>query len=193
MAQLFRLNEKWPYPLTPSEYVQRQFHVSFQDDPVAVACRHITGLSTIVWGNDYPHAEGHVPRQPGADREAVRRRPRRRAGRHGRRHPRRAPGLHGVVTGRRSQPRDGGRARLYGVVPVDLPRRKSLQHLVERDPPLQARERGAEAEVTAVPEREVMVDLAVDVEASPSGNLRSSRLPEAVNSSITFPSGTTRP
>jgi hypothetical protein len=35
-----------------------QFHVSFQDDPVAVACRNITGLSTIVWGNDYPHAEG---------------------------------------------------------------------------------------------------------------------------------------
>ena len=58
MAQLFRLNEKWPYPLMPSEYVKRQFHVSFQDDPVAVACRHLTGLSTIVWGNDYPHAEG---------------------------------------------------------------------------------------------------------------------------------------
>ena len=58
MAQLFRLNEKWPYPLSPSEYVRRQFHISFQDDPVAVACRHITGLSTIVWGNDYPHAEG---------------------------------------------------------------------------------------------------------------------------------------
>jgi predicted TIM-barrel fold metal-dependent hydrolase len=58
MAQLFRLNEKWPYPLKPSEYVRRQFHVSFQDDPVAVACRHVTGLSTIVWGNDYPHAEG---------------------------------------------------------------------------------------------------------------------------------------
>jgi hypothetical protein len=38
--------------------VRRQFHVAFQDDPVAVACRHITGLSTIVWGNDYPHAEG---------------------------------------------------------------------------------------------------------------------------------------
>ena len=58
MAQLFRLNEKWPYPLMPSEYVKRQFHISFQDDPVAIACRHITGLSTIVWGNDYPHAEG---------------------------------------------------------------------------------------------------------------------------------------
>ena len=58
IARLFRLNEKWPYPLMPSEYVRRQFHVSFQDDPVAVACRHITGLSTIVRGNDYPHAEG---------------------------------------------------------------------------------------------------------------------------------------
>jgi predicted TIM-barrel fold metal-dependent hydrolase len=58
MAQLFRLNEKWPYPLMPSEYVRRQFHVQFQDDPVAIACRHLTGLSTIVWGNDYPHAEG---------------------------------------------------------------------------------------------------------------------------------------
>jgi hypothetical protein len=54
MAQLFSLNEKWQYPLMPSEYVQRQFHVSFQDDPVAVACRHITGLSTVMWGNDYP-------------------------------------------------------------------------------------------------------------------------------------------
>jgi hypothetical protein len=58
MAQLFRLNEKWLYPLAPSEYVRRQFHVQFQDDPVAVACRHISGLSTLVWGNDYPHAEG---------------------------------------------------------------------------------------------------------------------------------------
>jgi len=58
MARMFDLNEKWPYPLRPSEYVKRQFHVSFSDDPVAVACRHITGLSTIVWGSDYPHAEG---------------------------------------------------------------------------------------------------------------------------------------
>lgn len=58
MARLFKLNEKWPYPLKPSEYVQRQFHVQFQDDPVAVACRHVTGISTLVWGNDYPHAEG---------------------------------------------------------------------------------------------------------------------------------------
>jgi len=58
MAQLFRLNERWPYPLMPSEYVERQIHVSFQEDPVAIACRHVTGISTLVWGADYPHAEG---------------------------------------------------------------------------------------------------------------------------------------
>ncbi len=58
MAQIFRLNERWPYPLTPGEYVQRQIHVSFQEDPVAIACRNVTGVSTLVWGADYPHAEG---------------------------------------------------------------------------------------------------------------------------------------
>jgi hypothetical protein len=58
MTQLFHLNDRWPYPLRPSDYVRRQFHVSFQEDPLAVACRHLTGVSTIVWGCDYPHAEG---------------------------------------------------------------------------------------------------------------------------------------
>jgi len=64
MARMFHLNEKWPYPLKPSEYVKRQFHVSFQDDPAAVAARHFTGLSTIVWGADYPHAEGTFRHSP---------------------------------------------------------------------------------------------------------------------------------
>jgi predicted TIM-barrel fold metal-dependent hydrolase len=58
MGRIFDLNEKWPYPLRPSEYVRRQIHVQFQDDPVAVATRHLTGVSTLVWGSDYPHAEG---------------------------------------------------------------------------------------------------------------------------------------
>jgi predicted TIM-barrel fold metal-dependent hydrolase len=58
MGRLFNVNEKWPLPLRPSEYVQRQIHVQFADDPVAVAARNITGLTTIMWGNDYPHAEG---------------------------------------------------------------------------------------------------------------------------------------
>ena len=25
---------------------------------MAVICRHLTGVSTVVWGFDYPHAEG---------------------------------------------------------------------------------------------------------------------------------------
>ena len=90
MAQLFKLNEKWPYPLMPSEYVRRQFHVSFQDDPVAVACRHLTGLSTIVWGNDYPHAEGTFRGSRQLMAEQFAGVPDGRARRHGRRHARRA-------------------------------------------------------------------------------------------------------
>ena len=58
MGRLFTINDKWPYPLKPSEYIQRQIHVQFADDPTAVKARHITGLTTVMWGNDYPHAEG---------------------------------------------------------------------------------------------------------------------------------------
>jgi predicted TIM-barrel fold metal-dependent hydrolase len=58
MGRLFTINDKWPYTLKPSEYIQRQIHVQFADDPTAVKARHITGVSTIMWGNDYPHAEG---------------------------------------------------------------------------------------------------------------------------------------
>src|SRR6478609_9692907 len=55
-------------------------------------------------------------------------------------------------------------ARLARVVPVDVPFGEALQDLVERDPPFEAGQRGAEAEVDAVPEREVVIDLAMDVE-----------------------------
>jgi predicted TIM-barrel fold metal-dependent hydrolase len=58
MSRLFRLNDSWQQPLKPSEYVKRQFHFGFQDDPTAVACRDIVGVQTLLWGNDYPHAEG---------------------------------------------------------------------------------------------------------------------------------------
>ena len=63
-------------------------------------------------------------------------------------------------------PADRGGAGLLGVVPVDLPLGEALEDLVERDPALEAGERGTEAEVEAVPERQVVADLAVDVEAS---------------------------
>lgn len=51
-------DNKWPYPLLPSDYVRRQVHASFQQDLVAIANRHYTGVDCLVWGSDYPHPEG---------------------------------------------------------------------------------------------------------------------------------------
>src|SRR5262249_32604098 len=67
MFRYFNQDPTWPYSLTPSEYVKRQIHVSFMDDPVAIAAREIVGVDTLMWGNDYPHAEGTYPHS----REAV--------------------------------------------------------------------------------------------------------------------------
>ena len=58
MGRIFKINDRWPYPLKPSEYVKRNIRVQFADDRVAVHSRHITGVDTIYWGSDYPHAEG---------------------------------------------------------------------------------------------------------------------------------------
>src|SRR5438132_8066971 len=52
-----------------------------------------------------------------------------------------------------------------GVLPVDGPLGEASEHLVERHPSFEAGEGGAEAEVDAVPEAQVVTDLAVDVEA----------------------------
>ena len=51
----------------PSFYLKRQAHATFQDDPVAVAGRSFTGNFPLLWGNDYPHAEGTWPHS----REAI--------------------------------------------------------------------------------------------------------------------------
>ena len=59
---------------------------------------------------------------------------------------------------------DGGGGRQLGPVPVDVPLREAPEQLVERHPALEAGQRGAEAEVRAVAERDVGADLAVDVE-----------------------------
>ena len=58
MGRMFKINDRWPLPLKPSEYVKRNIRVQFADDRVAVLSRHITGVDTIYWGSDYPHAEG---------------------------------------------------------------------------------------------------------------------------------------
>jgi predicted TIM-barrel fold metal-dependent hydrolase len=47
--------------MRPSELIRRQCAATFMFDPVAVNNRHITGLETLMWGNDYPHPEGTWP------------------------------------------------------------------------------------------------------------------------------------
>ena len=53
--------------LKPSELLQRQAHATFMFDPVAVNNRGVTGVSTLMWGNDYPHPEGTWPASRAAD------------------------------------------------------------------------------------------------------------------------------
>ena len=66
---------------------------------------------------------------------------------------------------------DGRGVGLLGVVPVDLPVREPAQHLVERDAALEPGQVAPEAEVEPVAEAQVVVDLAVDVEAVGIGEL----------------------
>ena len=48
--------------LMPSEIVERQVACAFQSDRACILSRKITGVRTLMWGNDYPHAEGTWPR-----------------------------------------------------------------------------------------------------------------------------------
>ena len=74
-------------------------------------------------------------------------------------------GDHGRTTGSVSQPRtvDVGASRALSRSTSHSGNR--LQDLVERHAPLEARERGAQAEVDAAAEGQVLTDVAVDVEA----------------------------
>ncbi len=64
MDQIYRQHHMWTYPklsLLPSELVRRQAHVTFQNDPVGVRNRDVTGVEPLLWGSDYPHHEGTWP------------------------------------------------------------------------------------------------------------------------------------
>lgn len=47
--------------MLPSEFFRRQGHVTFTDDPVALANLKFTGADGLLWGSDYPHDEGSFP------------------------------------------------------------------------------------------------------------------------------------
>jgi predicted TIM-barrel fold metal-dependent hydrolase len=49
-------------PEPPSEYLRRQVHATFQDDPVGIHNVGFTGAESLLWGSDYPHEEGTYPR-----------------------------------------------------------------------------------------------------------------------------------
>ena len=48
-------------PLLPSEYWNRNFCVTFEDDPLGIMTRDFIGTSTMIWGSDYPHGDSVFP------------------------------------------------------------------------------------------------------------------------------------
>ena len=60
----FQEYEGWVRPILPEKpgyYIARQVHGTFQYDPVAVTAIAHTGAAPLLWGNDFPHAEGTYP------------------------------------------------------------------------------------------------------------------------------------
>jgi predicted TIM-barrel fold metal-dependent hydrolase len=54
----------WPnifLPRRPSQYVKDQFRFAFLEDHIGVQLRHLIGVDTIMWSNDFPHAVGDWP------------------------------------------------------------------------------------------------------------------------------------
>tara|TARA_R110002073_G_scaffold292707_4_gene458032 strand:- start:40057 stop:41199 length:1143 start_codon:yes stop_codon:yes gene_type:complete len=47
--------------MKPSEYFQRNFTITFEDDEIGARTRHEIGLKNLAWGNDYPHHDSIWP------------------------------------------------------------------------------------------------------------------------------------
>jgi predicted TIM-barrel fold metal-dependent hydrolase len=52
---------RWPGSDLPSDHLKRNLFVTFQDDPAAIRWRDHIGVSNLMWGSDYPHAESTFP------------------------------------------------------------------------------------------------------------------------------------
>jgi predicted TIM-barrel fold metal-dependent hydrolase len=69
--------EPWPFDVTPSEALRRNFFFCMLDDPSTLDQRHLIGVDHILFETDYPHADstwphsqdllrkrlGHLPRE----------------------------------------------------------------------------------------------------------------------------------
>ena len=76
MAQLFKLNEKWPHPLTPSEYVRRRVSRAVPGRPDSSCVPTPDGGVHHHLGKRLSARRRHLPRQPPVNCRAVRRRTR---------------------------------------------------------------------------------------------------------------------
>ena len=47
--------------MMPSDYFHRNVFLGFQEDALGMRDRHIIGVDNLLWGSDYPHAEGTFP------------------------------------------------------------------------------------------------------------------------------------
>ena len=48
--------------MLPSDLFRRNMFISFQEDDMGIRMRDYLGVETLMWGNDYPHAESTFPR-----------------------------------------------------------------------------------------------------------------------------------
>lgn len=47
--------------MKPSEYFDRNFWVTFEDDQAGILTRELIGVDNLLWGNDYPHHDAIWP------------------------------------------------------------------------------------------------------------------------------------
>ena len=45
----------------PSDFMRRNVYHSFQEDALGIELRYHLGVSQLMWGSDYPHAESTFP------------------------------------------------------------------------------------------------------------------------------------
>jgi predicted TIM-barrel fold metal-dependent hydrolase len=64
LDEYYRAHQHWSKPKLdglPSDSLRRQLHATFQTDGVAVHNIPLTGVDSLLWGNDYPHPESTFP------------------------------------------------------------------------------------------------------------------------------------
>jgi len=56
-----QIGKSWGLKMKPSDYYRKHCKATFQYDTPAIELRHLMGVETLMWGSDYPHADGVFP------------------------------------------------------------------------------------------------------------------------------------